>query len=235
MYDVLVTPWDAPREQWRPFAGEAREFPLKGNSEAHQKARRLYENIKKRREHAEDVARAERDAQEAVVVAQQALEAERQRAANSGELSRLDAELLQKVKAAIADANPEIHNPRTARASELLRAAENEYLGFLRDHSVEFVQELAPEAEKVSQDFIALREEWAKKRRPVEQRWAELNDAARLLIGNDERFRASDLPEGIAFETPPFPAAALERIAADEKAHREAAEQTAEGNDLTGA
>jgi len=193
-----------PREPWRPFHGGAKALPLT-KTQHDREARELWDDVVKRQKHVQDVEQAAKDAVEAVQAAHRALEAEVKRAADAGEVSSLDAQLLQKREQLMAEAAPEIHEQRKRRAGEHYQQAEEDYLRFLAAHSLDFVAELTPEAKKVSEEYVRVYEEMAARLRPIERRYAEIRDAVTLALGGDSRFRPDDLPEPQDFRRPPLP------------------------------
>ncbi len=194
-------------QQWRPFHGGVREFPLDGKSEIDRQGNALWQEIKRRRKHLAAVEQAARDAVQAVQVAHDAYVAEVERAAASGEISSIDAQLLAKRNAAEAEASPEVQNPRKHAAQALVDAAEHAYLEFIKAHGGELVEEIKPEAERVAAEYLKVQEECEAKLRPLRERHAQIRDAVTLFIGQNPGFSPSDLPDPQQYHKPPLPEA----------------------------
>jgi hypothetical protein len=203
--------------QNHPWHGGAR--PLTHvNGELGREAAALWATVDQRQSHVAAVEQAARDAEQAAQQAHQALEAERARAADAAEVSTLDAQLLAERDQLIAEASPEIHNPRRHAAAELVQQAETDYLAWLRQNTDALLAALRPACEKVAKDWNAQNDANYKAIRPVEARAAALRDAVQLVAGNDDRLSPDDLPGAAEPQKPPFPVDAVARIA------REAAE-----------
>lgn len=214
-----------------PWHGGAR--PLAHvNGELGREAAALWATVEQRRSHVAAVEEAARDAEEAARQAHQALEAERARAADAAEVSPLDAQLLAKRDQLIAEASPEIHNPRRHAAAELVQQAEADYLAWLRQNTDPLLDALRPACEKVAADWIAQNDENYKRIRPIEERAAALRDAVQLVAGSDpDRFSGVDLPGAAEPQKPPFPTEALARISREEQEQREAVGRSADEDD----
>src|SRR6185437_7830195 len=177
-----------------------------------------------RRAHVLAVEENRRDAEAAVITADQAYRAEVERAAEAGEVSPLDAELLAKREQLVTEAWPEIHNERKHAAEQLVSDAEAALFAFLGQNADALLDALRGEAEKVAREYIAVRDENAKRLRPLEERSASVRSAVQLVAGNDTRFWPDELPEGVDWHKPQFPFASLEREAREQQ-EREAAER----------
>jgi hypothetical protein len=212
------TLWEPPVDPWRNFRGGASPFPIvDGASDIDKRATTLWLAVERRRQNVAAVEQGQRDAQDAVALADDALQAELQRRAETGDSAATAQALYDKREACVAAANPELHNASKRTAEELAQQAVAEYLEFIDEHRWEFVAEIEDRAKKVAADWRRLNDETRKRLTPLEREHRELRSAVSFFLGNTEELTREDIPEDYA--QPPLPTAhALARLEAAQPA-----------------
>lgn len=207
------------QDAWRPFHGAPRALLLSATP-LDKEAAALWQKVLAAREHVAQVEKAEQQLVRDVQRAHAEYEGEMERARQAGEVSTFGPELLTKRNQLEAQAQSDLFPRQQSAAKNALEKAERTYLMFLADHSLEFVAELTPEAEKIVAEYVKASEEVNARLRPIQQRHNELLSAARLVVGNNEHFRPGDLPAPTEYREPPLPSReAVARAAAANSAH----------------
>lgn len=206
-------PWGPPAEPWSSFQGGPAQFPLNGDSEIDGEAQRLWQAYWERVQHVATVEQGAKDATEAIHIAHSAYLAEVERAAEAGEVSTLDQELMAKRDACEKEVLSGVHEKRKRAAQDLAYHAEQDYLRFINDHAFDFVAEVEAEGVKVAAEYRKIHDETRKRLAPLEQRHQQIRAAVRFFVGDTEPFTLEDLPEDPG--VPPLPTEeSLQRYAA---------------------
>lgn len=206
-------------DAWRPFHDGPKALPLSATP-LDKEAVALWQKVLNAREYVAQVQKAEQDLIQELQCVHAEYEAEMERAGQAGEVSTLGPELLAKRDQLEAQARSDLHPRQQSAAKNALEKAERTYLGFLADHTLEFLAEMAPEAEKVAAEYVKVSEEVNARLRPIEQRHRDLLNAVRVVVGNNEHFRPADLPAPTEYRQPPLPSAeAMARVLAAHDAH----------------
>jgi hypothetical protein len=156
--------------------------------------RDLYDDLARRAEYLREAEPGPDRAREAWEAAHLAYRQEIERAAEAGEVSTLDAELLAKAKAADAARDGNLHNERISAARRPAIEARDRYERFIRDHAAELLIELAPAAERNAAEWNRANEEARKKLDPIETEHRRIANAVEYLLTTTQPFRSDDFP-----------------------------------------
>lgn len=193
-------------DTWRPFHNGPRALLL-SQTPLDKEAAGLWQKVLAAREHVAEVEKAEQQLVQDIQSVHAEYETEMERAGQAGEVSTRGPELLTKRDQLEAQAQSDLYPRQRNAAKNALEKAERTYLMFLADHTLEFLAELAPEAEKVAAEYIKVSKEINARLLPIEQRHRDLLNAARLVVGNNEHFHPDDLPAPTEYREPPLPSA----------------------------
>jgi hypothetical protein len=189
---------------WQPFAGDP--TPLVANGPLVLEANALCETWRTRVAYLATAQRGPEDARAAVVAFQEEHLAEIERAAQAGEISELAPILRDKRDRAERDALGTAWDDAINAASRLVDQALEAYRAHMENHWPALLTEIYAEAVKLPDAHAKICEEQRAKLDPIEQRWHELCEQSRKVIGYIYPFSPADLPNG-DFTKPPFPSA----------------------------
>jgi len=140
-------------------------------------------------------------AAEAVPAAEAALRAEIQRAANAGEVSDKEPELLAALDKARAAADRRLHTQRVEAAEGLATQARDRIDRFIDKNGVALIEELHPEGEKVAQAIRKAYEKIA----PQVKEWNRLHALGAYVAGRTLGFVQEDIPSDVNKVCSPLP------------------------------
>jgi hypothetical protein len=206
----------APPEKWRPFVGASTLspgiFPIRvPKSELAREAQDFHSDWIKRAAHVAAVEKVETDALEAIHVAHQAVLAEIDRAALEGTVSTITPDLIAKRDACEKAAHPSLHAPHRQAALDLATQAQENYRRFIDEHALQLLDELRPDAERVTAEYVKVTAAAEAQLIPLRQQSDRLREACRELLGRVEPFTDEDIPADPSLA--PLPSAeSLERF-----------------------
>ncbi len=177
-------------QHWRPFRGQILPPPVEDA-----RASELYDALTRANAHVAEAHQIEKDAQQAHLAAFDALEAEQQRCAEAGVISKIDAELLATRESAALAASPDLHVPRRQAAARLAETAQTAYLNYCTQHAHTWAEKLRPESEKVAAEIASIQAATERRLKPLGDRHAALVQAYRFVYGGTEGIVSTDIQD----------------------------------------
>jgi len=194
---------------WHEFAGDP--TPLSGDSGLVREANALCENWRKRLRYLAETQAGPDTAAAAVTKLHEAYIAEVNRAAQAGEISEPAPALKDKRDAADRQARETAWQDIVEAAQRLVGDALEAYKAFMEQNWSALISEKRQEATRLPSEHAKLTEQYRAKLAPVEQRWNEICEESRKIIGYIHPFTANDLPAS-DYNVPPLPSdEAIER------------------------